>query len=79
METKELYQHISQAFSALSDAQELLGVNRMCGANDQINHAKLHLLAIIEADELGYAEAMRDLPITCTLPPETPGDSLETN
>ena len=70
METKEVYQQIFQAFSALSDAQELLDRSRLRGANDLVNHAKLHLLAIIHADEAGYAEAMRDLPITCTLPAE---------
>ena len=45
-------------------------MNRLHGANDQINHAKRHLMAIIKADEHGYAEAMRDLPLTCTLPEE---------
>ena len=69
METKEVYQQIFQAFSALSDAQELVGaMNRPVGAFDMINHAKRHLLVIIQADEAGYAEAMRDLPLTCTLP-----------
>mgnify|MGYP001591218271 FL=1 len=68
METKELYQQIFQAFSALSDAQELVAANSLRGANDQVNHAKRHLLVIIQADEAGYAEAMRDLPLTCTLP-----------
>jgi hypothetical protein len=70
METKEIYQQVFQAFSALSDAQELIGVNRLRGANDQVNHAKRHLLAIIKVDEAGYVEAMRDLPLTCTLPQE---------
>ena len=68
METKEVYQQIFQAFSALSDAQELLAANRLTGANDLVNHAKRHLLVIIQADEAGYAEAMRDLPLRCTLP-----------
>ena len=67
MKTKELYQHIFQAFSALSDAQELLALDQS-RANDRINHAKRHLLVIIQADEKGYAEAMVDLPLTCTLP-----------
>ena len=70
METKDLYQHIFQAFSALSDAQELVAANRLRGANDLVNHAKRHLLVIIQADEKGYAEAMVDLPLTCTLPAE---------
>lgn len=68
MEIKELYQQTFQAFSALSDAQELIEMNRLRGANDQINHAKRHLLAIIHADEQGYAAAMLELPLTCTLP-----------
>lgn len=72
METKEIYQHIFQAFSALSDAQDLLGrvIGEWQPVNDQINHAKRHLLEVSKADEAGYAEAMRDLPITCTLPEE---------
>ena len=83
METKEVYQQIFQAFSALSDAQELMPISptppnqalaaRISRANDQVNHAKRHLLAIIQADEKGYAEAMLDLPLNCTLPEgETP-------
>ena len=67
MDLKETYQQIFQAFSALSDAQELIAMNRLRGANDQINHAKLHLLGVVQADEHGYAEAIRDLPLTCTL------------
>ena len=67
MDQKETYQQIFQAFSALSDAQELIAMNRLRGANDQVNHAKLHLLAVLQADEHGYAEAIRDLPLTCTL------------
>ena len=59
-----------QAFSALSDAQELLDRNLLRGANDLVNHAKRHLLVIIRADEAGYAEAMRELPLRCTLPAE---------
>ena len=75
METKEVYQQIFQAFSALSDAQEMLGrvVGDWQGVHSQINHAKRHLLVIIQADEEGYTKAMVDLPITCTLPEgETP-------
>ena len=67
METKEVYQQIFQAFSALSDAQELLALDRS-RANGKINHAKRHLVAVIRADEKGFAEAMRDLPLSCTLP-----------
>ena len=78
MEMKEVYQHIFQAFSGLSDAQELLALNRVRGANDQIEHVKRHLVAIMAADRKGYTEAMLDLPLTCTLPPETSGESPET-
>lgn len=72
METKELYQHIFQAFSALSDAQELLGrvIGEWQRVDAQLNHAKRHLMAIMQADEEGFAGAMRDLPITCNLPKE---------
>ena len=79
MEAKETDGHIFQAFSALSDSQELLTLNRLRGGNDQVNHAKRHLLAVIEGDKQAYMEAMRDLPITCTLPPETSGESPETD
>ena len=79
METKETYGHTFQAFSALSDAQELLILNRLRGANDQIEHAKRHLLAIMGADRKGYTEAMLALPLTCTLPPEASGESPETD
>ena len=70
METKEVYQQIFQAFSVLSDVQELLATSQLLGANKMINHAKRHLLVIIQADEPGYASAMLDLPITCTLSAE---------
>jgi hypothetical protein len=70
METKEMYQQIFQAFSALSDAQELIATNRLHGANEQVNHAKLHLAEIIKGDELGFARATMDLPTTCTLSQE---------
>lgn len=74
MEIKEVYQQVFQAFSVLSDAQELLGwaIGEWQPVNAQVNHAKRHLLSIIEADEQGYAEAMRDLPLTCTLPCDEP-------
>lgn len=72
MDTKEVYQQIFQAFSVLSDAQELLGhvVGEWQPINAQINHAKRHLMEVIKADEPGFAEAMLGLPLTCTLPEE---------
>ena len=39
METKEVYQQIFQAFSALSDAQELVAMHSLRSANDLVNHA----------------------------------------
>ena len=77
MDTKEIYQEIFQAFSALSDAQELMAPEvisnpavraRMLAVNEGMNHAKRHLMEVIKADEAGYAEAMLALPLTCTLP-----------
>ena len=67
MDQKETYHQIFQAFSAMSEAQELIAMNRLRGANDQVNHARLRLLAVIQTDEHGYEEAIRDLPLTCTL------------
>jgi len=67
MDPKLVYKNIFQAFGALSDAQELISVNRVRGANDLVSHAKLHLMEIIEADEEGYAEVMLSMSPTCTL------------
>lgn len=61
-------QHIFQAFSILSDAQELIAAGRAQGANDLVNHAKLHLLEIINADQDAFVQAMADLSLSCTLP-----------
>jgi hypothetical protein len=70
MELKEVYQEVFQAMSALSDAQELMDDEGSWPGAGAINHAKRHLLAVIKADEHGFVEAMRDLPLTCTLPEE---------
>ena len=67
MEQTTIYRHIFEAFSSLSDAQDLADAGCKEMANDRINHAKLHLQAIIDADPEAWREAMRTAPITCSL------------
>ena len=52
METKDIMKHVWEAFSTLSDAQEIISSNpmgyRSVDAVETINHAKEHLNAIFE-------------------------------
>ncbi len=41
--------HVYEAFSILSDAQELLGVRQVADANDMVAHAKKHLGEVLSA------------------------------
>ncbi len=41
--------HVYEAFSILSDAQELLGVRQVADANDMVAHAKKHLGEVLAA------------------------------
>lgn len=85
MATKETISEIWQAISILSDAQELIAIgvrhHRMdqpdtdrvtwVSAQDRINHAKRHLIVILDAarrdDESAFKEAIFTMPWTCSL------------
>ena len=67
MEKVEMFRHIFEAFSSLSDAQDLIASRAPSRANAQINHAKMHLDAIAQSDPDLWREAMLSLPITCSL------------
>ena len=56
----EMLREIFQAFSTLSDVQEMLSwdVPDVDRANDEINHAKRHLLVVAFSDIDSYAKAM---------------------
>ena len=41
--------HLWQAFTTLSDAQELIGMGEVNDANEEINHAKRHLHEVFSA------------------------------
>jgi hypothetical protein len=57
-----------QAFSTLSDAQELIGVERGEKASDRINHAKRHLMAVLDkAEDEGILRRVVFEKKTCTL------------
>jgi len=58
MEKLDIYRHVFEAFSSLSDAQDLAAAGSVKAANDLINHAKLHLLAISDADHEIWRQAM---------------------
>lgn len=70
MNTEGTVREVWQAFSILSDAQELIGVEEGERASDHINHAKRHLMVVLEAarvgDEPAYRAAIFSI-TTCTL------------
>ena len=61
-----MVRHLFEAFSTLSDVQELIAAGRTKSANDQVNHAKLHLMAIHAANPESWREAVMTAPITCS-------------
>ena len=69
MTTEEVIE-VWQAFSVLSDVQELIGIEQGESASDRINHAKQHLMAVLDAarldDEPVYRAAIFSI-TTCTL------------
>ena len=67
MEKVEMFRQIFEAFSALSNAQDLIASGAPSRANEQIIHAKIHLHAITQSDPDLWREAMLSLPITCSL------------
>ena len=70
MEKIEMFRHMFEAYSSLSDAQDLIASGMGSQASERINHAKMHLDAVSHSDhdtlELLH-EAMVSLPITCSL------------
>lgn len=73
MDQVTMFRHIFEAFSSLSDAQDVLEpgrpllVNDLVAAQERINHAKLHLDAIAQSDPETWAQAMASLRLTCSL------------
>ncbi len=71
---EEFMREVWQAFSTLSDAQELIGMGEGEGANEQVNHAKRHLMVVLDAARAVNEQAFLSIMTTleCTL-----GDPLE--
>ncbi len=73
----EFMREVWQAFSTLSDAQELIGMGEGEGANEQVNHAKRHLMVVLdaarEADEQAFFRIMTTLDCTLGETPEHGG------
>mgnify|MGYP001343610902 FL=1 len=65
MEDQLTMKHVWEAFSTLSDAQELISMGRNESANDMINHAKQHLSKVFEQDQTLLQEAMLNMSVTC--------------
>ena len=66
----KIYREIFTAFSTLSDAQELISMERNNEAIDMINHAKAHLNKIAAASDEDmeiYKMAMVTIPFMCDL------------
>jgi len=64
----EIYREVFTAFSTLSDAQELISLERNKEAIDMINHAKSHLNKIATASDEDmklYSVAMETIPFVC--------------
>ena len=51
LDNSSTMKHVWEAFSTLSDAQELISMGNTNGANETINHAKRHLSRIFEQDQ----------------------------
>ncbi len=72
MTTEETVREVWQAFSTLSDAQELISEEGE-RASDRINHAKRHLMVVLDAAKAEDEPAFRDAVFsmtTCTLEEE---------
>lgn len=67
MDTTTMYRHIFEAFSSLSDVQDLIEMSQDEIAQQRADHAKRHLGANIERDQEGFAEAVALLPLGCSL------------
>jgi len=51
LDSKATMKHVWEAFSTLSDAQELISMGNTERANETINHAKRHLSQVFEQDQ----------------------------
>ena len=67
MEKLTLYRHIFEAFSTLSDAQDLITAQSPNMAIERINHAKAHLSAVSDADPETWRRALLSGSIACSL------------
>ena len=77
MNTAKIQSEIWLAFSTLSDAQECIHMGSYESANDMINHAKLHIMEIMETwSDKEKSDAMMTSSNKCNLPKELP---METN
>lgn len=61
MTNQELMSQVFEAFSTLSDAQEMIARGNDEQANELINHAKLHLLKAQTFDFRAYRMAMVEM------------------
>ena len=68
MEAEDLH-HIFEAFSSLSDAQDLLDISGYGTgtAFERINHAKRHLAQLLGQDPGATARAITGAPMKCSL------------
>lgn len=66
--TREQMSDVWQAFSTLSDAQELMAMGQREAAIQMVNHAKRHLdrAMQVEGDE-ARRQAIMDTPLVCRL------------
>ena len=67
MDQATMFRHVFEAFSSLSDAQELLAADEQVSANERIDHAKLHLDAVLQSDLDTFRQAMFSGHLTCSL------------
>ena len=76
MDQVTIFRHAFEAFSSLSDAQDLMAPDDIripavrsgaVAAYDQINHAKEHLDAIIQSDPETWRQAMLSGHVACSL------------
>ena len=65
MEDQLTMKHVWEAFSTLSDAQELISMGLDVSANDMINHAKRHLSKVFDQDQTLLQEVMLNMSVTC--------------
>ena len=67
MDQKLVLQHLHEITCILSDLQADLGNGEVEHAFELADHAKRHAIAVFEADQSAYVEAVRDKPLECLL------------